>query len=292
MRSILLFFLLCILSYGIFNSCSKGSNPSPPVYDTVTIVKTDTVAPPPDPTVNLTKGLLVYLPFNGSIADGSGNNNPTYAVGIVLGYDAHGYPNSAFNGDGVQSHVVVQNNGSITFDTAFSISFDFMINTSTRQMLVAMVDTGTGLGPSWFDNLSTPGLPNLGFWVNEDTASCDEPAEGPAQDPGILSDTTAFVPQLNTWYNMISIYNKGTGWVYINGQLIGSKQAAGTSILNCSTNSIMVGAWWNGDLIPLHGKLDEFRIYNRVLTPHEIVALTQYYQVTSEKVQPKAVQGR
>jgi hypothetical protein len=155
-----------------------------------------------------------------------------------------------------------------------------------------MVDTLTGYGPSWFDNLSTPGLPNLGFWVNDGAESCNVAAQGPTQDPAILSDTTTFIPLLNTWYNMISIYNQGTGCVYINGQLISTKKAAGTSLLNCSGNSINIGAWWNGDLIPLHGKMDEFRVYNRVLTPHEIVALTQHYQVTSEKTRPGLVQGK
>src|SRR6185369_13332776 len=36
---------------------------------------------PPTPIADLRRGLLLYLPFNGSIADSSGNNNPTQIVG-------------------------------------------------------------------------------------------------------------------------------------------------------------------------------------------------------------------
>ncbi|HLZ88081.1 MAG TPA: hypothetical protein VKQ52_12590, partial [Puia sp.] len=101
-------------------SCTKNANPTPPIHDTVTVIKNDTTkltdtlyASKPDTTVNLTKGLLVYLPFSGNIADSSGNGNPTQAVGSVLTYDAHGYANSAFGGTGNGEKVIVTNNGSI-----------------------------------------------------------------------------------------------------------------------------------------------------------------------------------
>src|SRR5579871_822335 len=115
----------------LFAACTKNSNPTPPVHDTVTVVKNDTLyATKTDSTVNLTKGLLVYLPFSGNIADSSGNNNPTAAIGTPLTYDAHGWANNAFGSAGDGTEVVVTNNGSIKFDTAFSVSFAFMVNDS------------------------------------------------------------------------------------------------------------------------------------------------------------------
>src|ERR1700753_4486027 len=96
--------------------CTKGTTPiPPPIHDTI-------YAPKPDTAVNLTKGLLLYLPFSGNIADSSGNGNPTTAVGNVLGYDAHGYANSAFNATGAGERIYVTNNGSIKFDTAWTLS--------------------------------------------------------------------------------------------------------------------------------------------------------------------------
>ncbi len=293
-----LFSLLCVslMAFCIFSACNKSNNPNPPVTDTVTITKTDTVTvpPAPDPTVNLTKGLLLYLPFNGSIADSSGNNNPTYAVGNVLTYDAHGYANSAFGGNGVNNHVVVTNNGSIKFDTAFSVSFDFMTTVpaaGTRQSLIAMVDTVNGFGPSFLSSMSLVGESNLDFYVNDVTANCDQAGNSPVSDPAAITDTL-IVPQLNTWYNVIALYSQGSLTVFINGTKVNYIKRAGTAALLCPQSSIVIGGWWNGDLIPLNGKMDEVRLYNRTLTAHEIVALSQYYQVTSEKTQPRVVLGR
>jgi hypothetical protein len=36
----------------------------------------------------------------------------------------------------------------------------------------------------------------------------------------------------------------------------------------------------------MNGKLDNVRLYNRVLTPHEIAALSSNYQVTSNSQRP------
>src|SRR5882757_555509 len=95
-------------------SCTKNSNPAPPVHDTVTVTTHDTTqltdtlyGTKPDPTVNLTKGLLLYLPFSGNIADSSGNNNATMAVGNVLTYDTHGWADNAFGSTGNGERIYV-----------------------------------------------------------------------------------------------------------------------------------------------------------------------------------------
>jgi hypothetical protein len=281
----------------MWTACAKVSTPTPPVHDTTTIIKTDTltVPPAPDPTVNLKQGLLLYLPFNGSIADSSGNNNPTYAVGgNVLTYDAHGYANSAFGGNGNGQKVMVINNGSIQFDTAYTLSFDFMTTVSgaiERQAFVSMTDTTTGYGTTFLASISIPGLPYLDFGAADVTLGCNQAILGSNVDPTDVTDTS-IVPQLNTWYNVICVYHKGAGSLYVNGKLTTFVQSTGTAANLCPSSSIIVGGWWNGDPITLNGKMDEVRLYNRVLTPHEIAALSQHYQVNSEKVQLRAVQGR
>src|SRR5579872_119602 len=136
----------CVLSITTFPSCTK--NPLP-IHDTVTVIKNDTTkltdtlyATKPDPTVDLTKGLLLYLPFSGSIADSSGNKNPTTALnGASLTYDTHGYANQAFGANGTNQVILVTNNGSIKFDTAWSVSLDFMTTDLTsRHNLLSYVN--------------------------------------------------------------------------------------------------------------------------------------------------------
>jgi len=277
--------LLSIGALAFFLACTKNTTPTPPVHDTVTVVKNDTLyASAPDTTVRLTKGLLLYLPFSGNIADSSGNGNPTQAVGgSLLTYDAHGYANSAFGSDGNGARVLVSNNGSIKFDTAYSISLDFMVFSISRQGYLSMVDPLTGNGPSFMVGTNTPNVANLDFGANDITAGCDNSG---GSDPNKVNDTTGFVPQLNAWYNVICTYHKDTLQVFVNGSLISTKIGPGSQANLCPASQIVVGGWWNSDPISINGKLDEVRLYNRVLNSHEITQLARNFQITSEGQKP------
>src|SRR5579872_5807889 len=135
--------LLVLLSCCLFFSCVKNDNQNP------------------DVDVNLKKGLLLYLPFSGNIADSSGNGNPTHSTGSVLTYDEHGYPDQAFGATGNGERVYVTNNGSIKFDTAWSLSFGFMMADNRTEFLMSMVDPATGQGPSFTLGTTLPGVPGL-----------------------------------------------------------------------------------------------------------------------------------
>ncbi|HVU96480.1 MAG TPA: LamG domain-containing protein [Puia sp.] len=271
--------------------CNKNNNPLPPVHDTTTVVKQDTTkitdtlyATKPDPTVNLKKGLLLYLPFSGNIADSSGNGNPTTALGSVLTYDQHGYASNAFGGTGNGERILVTNNGSIQFDTAWSISLDFMVRTlSVRQAYISMVDPVTGNGPSFVVGTNQPTSNLLDVGAFDVAAGCDNDGQA---GPNKINDLTSFTPQLNAWYNIIATYHRDSVNVYVNGNLISSVVGTGTQALLCPASQIVIGGWWNNDPITINGKLDEVRLYNRVVTPHEITWLSRNFQVSSNKVKP------
>ena len=281
----------------LFNSCTKNSNPKPPVHDTVTVTKHDTTqltdtlyATKPDPTVNLTKGLLVYLPFSGNIADSSGHNNPTEATGPVLTYDMHGWANNAFGATGTGYRVEVTNNGSINFDTAYTISLDFMVNTNGYHAYLSMIDPATGNAPSFIVGTNTPGINYLDFGTSDYVPNlCDQYGEN---NPTHSNDTTNFIPQVGAWYNAIWSYHKDTLQVYINGNLINTKVISGTGKSQlCPNSKVVVGGWWDGGPVGINGKLDEVRLYNRVLTPHEITWLARNFQVTSTRAKPGVKTG-
>ena len=236
----------------------------------------ETVSTTPD----LKRGLLVYLPFNGSIADSSGNNNPTQIVGTGAGltYDIHGYANSAFGGDGSGGRLEVTNNGSIQFDTAFSVSMSFMErNISNSQVLASLVRTETGKGPSFLVGNSMIFAPDLWFGVPSDS-NCDD--YGQASQ----TDTTTFVAQPESWYNLICTFRSGVLRVYLNGNLISQKTSTAYSSHICPDAKFVVGGWWSGDPLSINGKIDNVRLYNRVLTSDEIAILSQYYQPTTNSV--------
>jgi hypothetical protein len=273
----------------LFWACAKNATPAPPIHDTVTVHKTDTLIKidtflKPVDTPNLKIGLLLYLPFNGSIADSSGNANPTTAVaGATLTYDLHGYANAAFGGTGNGERIKVTNNGSIKFDTAYSISYDFMQNSNVgRQAHLSMVNTSNGTGPTFVTGTNVPNMTQFDFGANDSLAGCNNSGSG---QPGAMNDTTNFTPQPGSWYNAICIYHKGIIQVYINGKLIATKTLAGTTkALLCPSSQIVIGGWWDGDLITLNGKLDEIRLYNRVLNANEIAWLSRNFQTTSTKL--------
>ena len=291
-KSLLVIGLCASIAVGSIIACTKNTTPTPPIHDTVTVIKNDTLiktktdtlyATKPDSTVNLTRGLLLYLPFSGNIADSSGNANPTTAVGNVLTYDAHGYANSAFGATGNGAKVYVTNNGSIKFDTAYSLSFGFMVNDNRTATYMSMVDPTTGKGPTFDIGTTFPTIPYMDFGSEDISLTCDN--YGTADNINI-TDTTTFTPVPGSWYNAIGIYHTGSLQLYINGQLILSRKGIGTKALLCPNSQIIIGAWWNSDPQFFSGKLDNIRLYNRVLTPNEIIQLSKNYQITSNSIRP------
>ena len=283
--------IVCGIAVLIFaTNCTKNSTPPPPVHDTTVVVKTDTVQvpPPPDPTVNLSKGLMLYLPFSGSMADSSGNNNPTAAVnGASLTYDAHGYANNAFGGNGANQFILVTNNGSIKFDTAFTASVDFMtLDETSKHVFLSMINFNDGYGASFNMGMSNPGTYKfVNYAVLNVTGGCSSFADTAKE----ATTTSNFTPDLYAWYNAILVYHRGTAQLYINGNLISTTTSAGTLANFCTGSNVVIGAWWNNDIGGFSGALDNVRLYNRVLTPHEIATLAGNYQVTSTGYRPPLV---
>jgi hypothetical protein len=269
--------VLALSASTFFIACTKGTTPiSPPIHDTI-------YSPKPDTTVNLTKGLLVYLPFSGNIADSSGNGNTTTAYGSPLTWDAHGYTTSAFGATGLgNTEVFVTNNGSIKYDTAFTVSFGFMVNDSNAtQSFISMINPTNGAGSSFNIGLTDPYSNHFCFGVGDVTDGCD----------GLITnnviDTANLTPVPGSWYSCICAYQKGGVKVYINGTLIGQKQSQWTKANNCPDAQLVVGGWWNsGNRLNINGKMDNIRLYNRVLTPNEIATLSIHYQMTSNGIEP------
>ena len=234
------------------------------------IKRTVPITPPPVPVpLTLKTGLLLYLPFNGNFADSSGHNNPDTAYnGAALTTDEHGNANSAFNATGAGQKLEVTNNGSIQFDSAFTVSYNFMIYASGHQVFLSMVRPDNAFGPTFDCGQSTIGYPNFTWGVDDATDGCDNTNY---MNPKNVGDTTPFVPLPASWYNVVCTYSKGTITTYVNGQFISSKNnPLNTKALLCPASKFIVGAWWDSDPESFNGKIDEIRLYSRVLTADEI----------------------
>lgn len=249
-----------LLSFCLVLGCKKDTSPTPPATS----------------DIHLKSGLLLYLPFDGNIADSSGNGNTTTAIDSpVLTYDEHGYANSAFGSTGAGQEILVTNNGSIKFDSAFSLSFNFSTTSSGPQSFISFVNWQNGLGPTFNLGTTLVGIPAFDMAISDSTAGCDNSGYS---DPNKIFDTTSFVPQIGSWYNVICIYHKGTLQIYVNGQLNSTKTGSGHAALLCPASQLVVGGWWSGDKESMTGKLDEIRMYNRVLNADEITELAKDFQ--------------
>lgn len=247
-----------MLAYGI--SCTKSSSSTPPVTS----------------DVNLSKGLLVYLPFDGNMADSSGNGNTTTPVaGAALTYDEHGNANSAFGGTGNGERIAVTNNGSIKFDTAFTFSVDVMVrNTVQGQAFGTFVERDNGTGVSFGFGMGIPNIPNLEIAVTDSLATCG----GDVLPANSVTDTSQLILQPERWYNTIAVFHKGTLQIYVNGSLISTKTGGSSTVPLCPAAELVVGGWWDGGPLSINGVLDNVRLYNRVLNADEIAALAKDYQ--------------
>lgn len=84
---------------------------------------------------------------------------------------------------------------------------------------------------------------------------------------GYGDDITATTVPLNTWFNIVGVYNGTTASMYVNGQLVSGPTAktwntiAGNSQIGRQTNN---GEYWSGDIA-------QVGVYNRALTANEVL---------------------
>ena len=125
-----------------------------------------------------------------------------------------------------------------------------------------------------------PGITKVNFTVAKTNAGCDD----------ILSPTNSVGDSSNlellpeAWYNLVVTFYKGTLKMYANGQLVSTKTGGTPTVPICPGAEVIVGGWWDGDPASINGKMDNVRLYNRVLTSEEIAMLARNYQPNSNSI--------
>lgn len=241
---------LCI---SLFSSCQKE-------VETITVTDTDTV------TIDLKRGLIAYYPFSGNANDSSGNNKHGNALnGLTYSTDVNNEANKAANFDGVDDYITVADPTNYFSPSKLSVSFQvYMRDASLRNMFVCKSAFVTPSSVSWGINLSD----EIGFTVADPTSGmspCGQWLNNPAYD--LYSNTQL---QNNRWYHITVIYNLGVQLIYINGALNSARVSNYSTLMQCNQSDFKIGGWWQNDIISVHGKMDELRIYNRILAENEI----------------------
>lgn len=200
----------------------------------------------------LTDSLQAYYPFNTNALDMSGNGNDGAINGAILTTDRFGSANSAFEFDGNTSHI----NLSRPFDyleRTVNIWF-FSYNITAGAEIIYDSDNNFLLyGKTAFAAVEFAGIDSI------------------IAHAGGFSNLNKTAISENVWYMITITVNGATAKYYIDGFLIDSNVVTNTTSGSGAANAIL-GASRLLDR-SLDGKIDDVRIYNRVLSISEIVAL-------------------
>jgi gliding motility-associated-like protein len=218
--------------------------------------------------IDLSRGLLAYYPFDGSAADASGNgNNGNLFNGVQLTSDRQGRPNSAYYFDGVDDYIQIPGGNNLNPSGALSIAFFFNPAHGGQQTLLGKISNSDGTGAQFQFGMDFASAPGALFGVFPAGNGCSI-----APTNAAVLNTDSSITR-NIWYCLVGTFENGVQKIYLNGVLIKSTTLTWNGLNQCPNADIQLGRWWSGDLQSFQGKIDELRIYDRVITQDEINAL-------------------
>jgi len=214
--------------------------------------------------VNLSNGLVAYYPFNGTASDASGNNINGTVNSASLTSDKFGQSNAAYYFDGSTSYIQLpySNLYNFTPQDSFTISVDVLPDAGNAWPAQAIV-------------VKSPANPdfNASQW-NYGTYVFNYKAMSGYAATLVVNGSTLFTTN-PCWYNIIVTYKNGIWHLYVNGVLEDQDLTQTFFILQDGPASkIAIGK--KGDAFGdfYKGKMDEVRLYHKVLNADEISALS------------------
>src|SRR5688572_4373785 len=230
--------------------------------------------------VNLTQGLVAHYPFNGNANDASGNGHHGQLMnGIQLTADRFGASSSAYLFDGIDDYIKIIDNGAFS-TPQFSLVIWFQSQSNALQNLVGKRDflTIAGSGGSQYQFfINYPPFPGIGSNIVGNTASCSDAT-------GSSYVNTGNIICSNKWYMAVVTFDGARHKIYIDGVLVRDIPTSFNGMIACNSE-LRIGNWWNSDLIPFNGKLDDIRWYNRPLNQQEVNALFNNFSSPTSPVE-------
>ena len=148
-------------------------------------------------------------------------------------------------------------------EDSFSVSFWINAKDHTERSGAAAGIVGKG---HWYNN--TWDL----FLLNSNRIRF-EISGNPTRD-GIRSLTTPVI-ELETWHHVVATYEAGQARLYFNGEQVASSTYTGDGDFN-GARDIRIGTRHTDQSRTLDGMLDDIRIYERVLSPDEILEMYEF----------------
>lgn len=194
--------------------------------------------------------LVLFLPFNGSAQDESGNDNTTTLNGAVLTADRFGIAQSTYKFDGTNDNIRVTNSSLLNFSNSITVNFWIYID-------------------ELYDREQYP--ISHGNWENrwKVSISNNRVRWTIKTNNGVTDLDSESIIAEGQWYNVTGLYSGSDMELYINGKLDAIKYWSGS--INSSSYDLTVGQVLpDNNQYNFNGKLDEIRLYDYALTSDEI----------------------
>ena len=214
------------------------------------------------PPILVDSGLVAYYPFDGDALDYSGNgNHGTISGNITYDKDRFGNNNKVakFGIVGNEGRIQIPNSNSLKFTNAGSFSswvlLDSLVsnNNYARCIFAKDYDQSNLLNGLISSNISNNTFNIFSSFIGQNANPTGH--------------------QLKKWIQVTFVFDltQSNIKIYFNGILVGSNTVT-LNFTNSNSRDLFLGAFRDG-LYPLHGSLDDIRIYNRALTAAEIQLL-------------------
>ncbi|MEO7306367.1 MAG: LamG domain-containing protein, partial [Ferruginibacter sp.] len=221
--------------------------------------------------VNLNQGLIAFYPFSGNANDVTANNINGVVNNATLTTDRFGNANSAYYFNGSNAYIQLPYSSLYNFapQDSFSISVRVLPDQGNSWPAQALVVKS----PFHVDF-------NQSNW-NYGTYVLNYKAMSGYAFNSVCVGTTVFTGT-PCWYNIVVTYKNGIWRMYVNGVLEASDLTQTKHILQDGPASkINFGRKGDASGDYFKGKMDDVRIYNRVLNAAEAIALTDCVNTTS-----------
>jgi hypothetical protein len=205
-----------------------------------------------------TNGLIGFWPFNGNALDQSGNGHDGTVSGAILTADRFGNSASAYSLDGVSNFIQFANPSTINLGTSdFTISIWIYLPTNSGASDHVFGKSGAD---SWVSG-------NKEIYLNNNQPGFNSCAQGMVYLSTQLT--------LMAWHNLVYVYNASLVQIniYLDNVVYDLPLNFYPAPLNPDNNTDVLYAGRTGEGDFFNGKIDDIRIYNRILTQQEITAI-------------------
>ncbi len=220
-------------------------------------------------------GLVAYYPFNGNANDESGNGNDGLIMGgVTFEPSIHG---QAVRFSSKDTYILLNQSG-LSANNWPEITIAAWIKMLEYTTYGTIVQRGDAI-PTYSYSLKVGGklTPNANY--NPGTFGVVVADTGFSVIASTFTDTQS-LPELNTWYHIVGVYDGISMRYYVNGILDGEEiipdGLQGSNLLDNENFETRIGGsptqpTWSD--MHINGLIDEVRFYDRALSDQEIVDL-------------------